>query len=79
MQKLNLIKKAVSRLNYVGRLSWEAQLQGMAAVNALYLLLWVLFAFGLFRYYAGCLSYLLSTLFASIATLWLSEQCFPPE
>jgi hypothetical protein len=59
-------------MNLIG---WEAMYYGIAVVNSIYLTLWLVFAFGVFRFVPGMIiGYGGSTLFASLITLSICES-----
>ena len=79
LQKLNSIKEDYIRYKFVTNLSLESMLLGLAMVNGIYLASWVTCAFGLFRYFPGITSYIISTVIACTGSLTISEYIFGCE
>jgi len=55
------------------KLGWESIYYGLFCVNSLYLAVWVVFAFGVFRYMPGMFGYLASSVCASLISLGICD------
>ena len=73
---LNSIKNGFRRLFYVEKVAKEAKFLGLGIVNFVYLLIWVVCAFGLLRWVPGMFSYFVSSLAAGMISLGIAEQVF---
>ena len=73
LSKLNSAKDNNKRFFYLEKISWESMYFGFAYVNALYLAVWVVSAFGILRYFTGLFGYILSTIIACSLMLAIAE------